>query len=137
MNTIYKGSADSPSSSLLRLPKGWASSGWGGLSLDCKFAGIQVSRRILCFQESRFAMTQWTDSPVEFRPVVGAAEVNQELLQKCEKVANWLSRLASAAEERAKDTRFIALSEANAADAKNYRATEKDIRDSIAKARKL
>lgn len=51
----------------------------------------------------------------------------ERLRAKLGKVANWLDRLATAAERAAKDTRFASLSEAQAADAKNYRATIKDI----------
>lgn len=54
------------------------------------------------------------------------AEIKR-LRAKLGKVANWLDRLATAAERAAKDTRFASLAEAQAADAKNYRATIKDI----------
>jgi hypothetical protein len=57
-----------------------------------------------------------------------------DLLQKLQKVVAWLDRLATRAEKDAKDTRFVSLSEANAADAKNYRATIADISAAIAKA---
>jgi hypothetical protein len=44
------------------------------------------------------------------------------------RVIKWVEMLAEASETRAKDTRFITLSEANAADARNYRATASDLR---------
>jgi hypothetical protein len=43
------------------------------------------------------------------------------------KIRDWLERLANTADETAKDTRFISLSEASKADAKNFRAIIKDI----------
>lgn len=59
-----------------------------------------------------------------------------ELLAKCEKVVSWLDRMSESSErEAAKHTeQFPSLSEAFAAEAKNYRATAKDIRSVIAKA---
>ncbi len=58
------------------------------------------------------------------------------LLAKCEKIVAWLDRLANHAEANvAKNDRFPALREAEIADAKNYRASAKDIRTVIAKAR--
>jgi hypothetical protein len=57
-----------------------------------------------------------------------------ELLEKCEKIVDWLDRLAAKAEMEAKDTRFASLSAACAADAQNYRKTAADIRIVIAKA---
>lgn len=57
-----------------------------------------------------------------------------ELLEKCKKIVCWLDKLAARSEEAAKDRRFITLSEANQADAKNYRATADDIRAVISKA---
>ena len=58
-----------------------------------------------------------------------------DLLEKCEKIVAWLDRLADKSSELAKDTRFVTLAEANAADAKNYRKTADDIRIVIKKAR--
>jgi len=58
-----------------------------------------------------------------------------ELLAKCEKTIAWLDRLAAAAEQAAKDDRFLSLQEARLADAKNYRATANDIRAVVAKAK--
>ena len=55
------------------------------------------------------------------------AEINR-LRAKLWKVVGWLDRLAMDAEERAQDRRFLSLAEANAADAKNYRATIADIK---------
>ena len=64
--------------------------------------------------------------------------VAPELLGKCEKVVAWLDRLASHAEANAaKNDRFPSLKEAEIADAKNYRASAKDIRAVIAKANQL
>jgi hypothetical protein len=58
-----------------------------------------------------------------------------DLYAKCEKIVAWLTRLAEKAEASAKDTRFITLAEASAADAKNYRATISDIESALRKAR--
>jgi hypothetical protein len=54
------------------------------------------------------------------------------LVANSEKVAGWLERNATAAENRAKDTRFPSLAEANAFDARNYRSTAEDIRKALA-----
>ncbi len=62
-----------------------------------------------------------------------AAPDHSELVEAATRIVKWLDRLAAAAEERAKDTRFITLSEANAADAKNYRATAADLRAALKK----
>lgn len=43
------------------------------------------------------------------------------------RVSGWLTQLAVDCGERAKDKRFLSLAEANAKDAKNYRAVVKDI----------
>jgi hypothetical protein len=58
----------------------------------------------------------------------------RELISTCERIIAWLDRLAAAAEERAKDKRFITLAEANEADARNYRATSADVQKAIKKA---
>lgn len=58
-----------------------------------------------------------------------------EMLAALQRVTKWLIRCAEADEERAKDTRFSTLSEACTADAKNYRATAKDLQGAIDKAR--
>lgn len=57
-----------------------------------------------------------------------------DLLEKCKKIVSWLDKLADQSEESAKDRRFVSLSDAHQADAKNYRATADDIRAVIAKA---
>lgn len=59
-----------------------------------------------------------------------------ELLAVCERQVAWLEMLAERADKGAADRRFISLAEAHAADAKNYRATAKPIREAIAKATK-
>jgi len=56
------------------------------------------------------------------------------MFEKLQKVVKWLEMLATNAEKRAEDKRFLSLSEANAADAKNWRATAKDINEILAKA---
>lgn len=43
-----------------------------------------------------------------------------ELLEEGKKLVTWLERLAENAEQQSKDTRFITLSEAQIADAKNF-----------------
>jgi hypothetical protein len=53
------------------------------------------------------------------------------LVRESKKVVAWLKALAGFAESRAKDKRFLSLSEANAADAKNYRATAKHLEASL------
>lgn len=55
-----------------------------------------------------------------------------ELIAKAEKVAGWLDAQATAAQGCAQDTRFPSLAEANAADARNYRAIAKDLRAALA-----
>jgi hypothetical protein len=50
------------------------------------------------------------------------------------RVVEWIERLAATAENRAKDTRFPTLAEANAFDAKNYRASIHGLKAAIAKA---
>lgn len=57
-----------------------------------------------------------------------------ELFNKCKQIVAWLNKLADAAEERCKNNRFSTLVEANKADAKNYRATARDIETAIKKA---
>src|SRR5690606_19057690 len=57
-----------------------------------------------------------------------------DLLAVCIKTAEWFERAAEASEDRAKDTRFPWLSAADAADAKNFRASAERIRAVIAKA---
>ncbi len=56
-----------------------------------------------------------------------------ELEAALKRVVDWLDRLAVQSETQAKDTRFATLSEACAADAKNYRATAKPLRALLAK----
>ena len=62
--------------------------------------------------------------------IAAAPELYREAIQ----VVEWLDRLAARADENAKDTRFQSLADANAADAKNYRASAKGLRAAIAKA---
>lgn len=57
-----------------------------------------------------------------------------DMLEKLKKVHQWLLRLESQSLQQAKDGRFQSLSEACAADAKNYRKTADDIEAVIAKA---
>jgi len=57
-----------------------------------------------------------------------------DLYTEAVRIVEWLERLAAGTETLAKDTRFITLAEANAADAKNYRASAKGLRAAIAKA---
>lgn len=57
-----------------------------------------------------------------------------ELYREAIRVVEWLERLAVRADGGAKDTRFKALAEASAADAKNYRASVKGLKAAIAKA---
>ena len=85
-------------------------------------------------------MGNWTpeffeeqDANVHF--IVTAVNAHEEMLAALQRVTKWLIRCAEADEERAKDTRFSTLSEACTADAKNYRATAKDLQGAIDKAR--
>lgn len=55
----------------------------------------------------------------------------KKLVDVSTKTMLWLERLATAAENRAKDSRFPSLAEANAFDAKNYRAVAKDLKEAI------
>lgn len=57
-----------------------------------------------------------------------------DLYREAVRVVEWLERLAVQAEARSTDTRFLTLAEANAADAKNYRASAKGLIAAIAKA---
>lgn len=57
-----------------------------------------------------------------------------ELVKKCQKIVAWLDMLAKRCDKLAEDKRFITLTEANEADAKNYRATATDIRLALKKA---
>jgi hypothetical protein len=66
--------------------------------------------------------------------IVTACNAHGDLVAKLDQVASWLERLAADSEQQAKDTRFSSLAEACAADAKNYRATAKDIRAALRKA---
>jgi hypothetical protein len=80
------------------------------------------------------------DSRVEGQPnpeIVANARLiaaAPDFYREATRVVEWIERLAATAEERAKDTRFLSLSEANAFDAKNYRASIKGLRAAIAKA---
>lgn len=56
---------------------------------------------------------------------------NARLRGALQKVILWLERLAASSEQQAKDTRFVTLAEANAADAKNYRATADNLRQAL------
>lgn len=56
-----------------------------------------------------------------------------KLVAVAHKVEAWLLRLAKAADERAKNTTFETLVEANQADAKNYRAVARDLHTELAK----
>lgn len=56
---------------------------------------------------------------------------NAGLIRMLEKVAAWLDRLAYSSEQQATASRFVTLTDACTADAKNYRATAKDIRTAI------
>jgi hypothetical protein len=66
------------------------------------------------------------------------AEVRKEpvavLVAALDKIATWFERQAARDEAQAKNTRFGTLSEAYAADAKNYRAMAKHAREAIAQA---
>lgn len=62
------------------------------------------------------------------------ASAAPKMFAKLEKIVAWLEKLAASSEQQAKDTRFITLSEANIADAKNYRATIADIQSVLKKA---
>lgn len=57
-----------------------------------------------------------------------------DFYREAKRVVEWLERLAAHCDERAKDSRFPALAAANAADAKNYRASAKGLKAAIAKA---
>lgn len=57
-----------------------------------------------------------------------------DLYSEAVKVVEWLDRLANRADELAKDRRFPCLADANAADAKNYRASARGLKEAIAKA---
>ncbi len=59
-----------------------------------------------------------------------------ELLAKCHKIVEWLTKLADRSDQLATETsgRFDAYADANRADAKNYRAVITDINTVIAKA---
>ena len=74
------------------------------------------------------------ESEADARFIVTAVNAHEEMLAALQRVTKWLIRCAEADEERAKDTRFITLSEACTADAKNYRATAKDLQGAIDKA---
>ena len=69
-----------------------------------------------------------------FDPVNGRANARliaqaPAMAEKLDKVATWLERLAESAEQAAINHReFQSLAEAERADAKNYRATAKDVR---------
>ena len=56
------------------------------------------------------------------------------MFEKLQRVVVWLEKLAASSEKRAEDKRFLSLSEANTEDAKNWRATAKDISAILAKA---
>ena len=56
---------------------------------------------------------------------------NKKLRRALDRVTTWLDRLAIEAEKRARDTRFQTLADANAKDAKNYRATAADLRSAM------
>ena len=58
-------------------------------------------------------------------------EENERLAGALTKQADYMDRLAEQAETAAKDTRFITLSEAQKADAKNWRATAKAARAAL------
>lgn len=62
-------------------------------------------------------------------------EALEQSVLKLEKIGAWLERLAIASDAQARDTRFVTLAEAAAADAKNYRKTVADLIPTIAKAR--
>jgi hypothetical protein len=57
-----------------------------------------------------------------------------ELLKEGKRLVAWLDKCAAQSEGQAKDSTFISLAEASAADAKNFRATAKAMREIIAKA---
>jgi len=57
-----------------------------------------------------------------------------DLLKKCQQIVAWLDKLARHSEGQAATTRFETMREACLADAKNYRATAKDVQAAIAKA---
>jgi hypothetical protein len=69
---------------------------------------------------------------VKFSPPL--TELEAEFYREAKRVVEWLDRLAAAADERAKDRTFPSLADANAWDAKNYRASAKGLRAAIAKA---
>lgn len=50
----------------------------------------------------------------------------------CKKIQRWLVKSAEACEHNAKDSRFPAYADDCARDAKDYRATAKDVRAAIA-----
>lgn len=79
----------------------------------------------------QYAGSAWLDVTEEDARLIAIAP---KLLEKCKKIVCWLDKLAARSEEAAKDRRFITLSEAHQADAKNYRATADDIRAVISKA---
>ena len=59
-----------------------------------------------------------------------------ELCEAGKKLVKWLHMLADTAERKAKTGRFITLKEAWEADAKNYRATARDMEQALAKVNK-
>lgn len=77
----------------------------------------------------------WEGSDAKMALVHYVANDNTEeerLREVITRVVKWVEMLADASEIRAKDTRFITLSEANAADARNYRATANDLKRELA-----
>jgi hypothetical protein len=65
------------------------------------------------------------------RALIAAAP---DFYREAVRVVEWLDRIADAADERARTCGYPSLAEANAADAKNYRASAKGLRAAISKA---
>jgi len=72
------------------------------------------------------------DALTEILQNAALQQQNAALRGKLEKVIAWLNRLAERSEESIKTCRFESLNEAYRADAKNYRATAKDLQAALA-----
>ena len=83
----------------------------------------------------------WARALVDAFNATYAAGINPDAVPdmraKLEKVAAWLDRLTAHNKQRAAKTDYITLKEACEADAKNFGATAKDIRATLAKAKEI
>lgn len=85
---------------------------------DLKYARVEIDKL-------KSTLTTTQEENVRLREAIKTKDATLE------KLASWLDTLAEHAELRAKDTRFITLSEANRLDALNYRATAKSARAAL------